>query len=895
MVIASSFAYLLALFCIAYYAERRAGEGRSRITPQVYALSLAVYCTAWTYYGSVGNAASEGLSFLLIFLGPAIGAPLWWVALRKMIRICKAARITSMADFLSARYGKSAGLGGWAALLFIAAVVPYVALQLKAVGGSLEVLASLPGFDGHAPLRDPLLYITLGLAAFTVLFGVRRLDAADRHEGLVLAVAFESACKLAAFLAVGAYAVYGIYDGWGDLFRHAAALPELARHFTLPETKSADWFWTMLLSGLAILLLPRQFQMAVVENADERHVARAIWQFPLYLLLINLFVLPLAFAGRLHFGAEAGADLYVLRLPLAWGQPALALLAYLGGFSAAASMVAVSVSALAIMFSNNLFVPFWLRRRSPGTLPAALVRHARWGGAVGILLLAYGYCRYVAADVSLVSIGLTSFVGVAQFAPSVLLGLFWEEGSRKGAYWGLGLGFSVWAYALVAPQLWHALGWSQQWLETGPGGLWWLKPSALMGLEGLSHVNQAFVWSLALNACGYVAGSLLDRPSALEREQARFFVGIFEAEGAAPPRPWKHSVLAADVEQALARFLGPERAGRVLQAFSRRYGQHALRQGQADARLLPFAEAALAGAIGTAGARLLLGGVGTQAPVPFGEVVGLLEESQQLLVANRQLRQTTEALRLAQEELSRQHDRLKEQDELKDEFLYTVTHELRTPLTSIRALAEILHDHPDMEEEERGRFLHTIVKESERLTRLISQVLDLEKFESGRLAPQWEAGHLGELVQEACAAFRQPAAEAGILLEVEIGEGLGEGQFDHDRLTQAVVNLVSNALKACEAMPEGRRRVRVRAEAAGGRALLRIRDWGRGIPPEALPFIFDKFYQAPQQTRKKPKGSGLGLAITRKIVEMHGGSIRVAFSGPEEGTEFEVGLPLRPP
>jgi len=351
VIVLASFAYLGVLFAIAYYGDKRADAGASIInSPTVYALSLAVYATSWTFYGSVGRAAVSGIGFLPIYLGPTLMTALWVIVLRKMIRISKANRITSIADFVAARYGKSALLGGLVTVVAVVGVVPYIALQLKAVSASVSVLLHYPHIlagraESGAFWSDTTLYIALLLAVFTILFGTRHLDAAERHEGMVAAIAFESLVKLLAFLGVGLFVTFGMYNGFGDLFAKAQALPALQALLTVENGPASvtygSWASLIVLSMLSMLLLPRQFQIAVVENIDESHVNRAIWLLPLYLLVINIFVLPIAFAGIMQFGGAVDADTFVLTLPMSQQRQGLTLLVYLGGLSAATGMVIV--------------------------------------------------------------------------------------------------------------------------------------------------------------------------------------------------------------------------------------------------------------------------------------------------------------------------------------------------------------------------------------------------------------------------------------------------------------------------------------------------------------------------------------------------------------------------
>ncbi|MCX7249993.1 MAG: sodium:solute symporter, partial [Burkholderiales bacterium] len=489
LVVAVSLAYLLTLFAVAAYGDRRAAVGRSVIaSPWVYALSLAVYCSAWTYFGSVGRAASSGVWFLPIYLGPMLAMVLAWLVLRKMLRIAQRYRITSIADFISSRYGKSPLLAGLVTLITVVGIVPYIALQLKGVSVAFDVLTGLPPALARerAWWQESTVYLALALAGFTMMFGARHLDSSERHEGLVAAVAFESVVKLLAFLAIGIYVSWGLFDGVGDIFARAAVRPELASLFAPGQGMAfahPQWFALTLLAMLSVLLLPRQFQVMVVENVDERHLRRAAWVFPLYLLLINLFVLPIALGGLLHFGpAQADPETFVLSLPLSQGQPALALLAFVGGLSAATGMVIVETIAVSTMVCNDLVVPVLLRTRrwSEGRHDLTrVILHTRRLAILAVMLLGYCYFRLAGEAYALVSIGLISFAAVAQFAPAMLGGMYWRGATRHGALAGLLAGFALWCYTLMLPSLAKS-GWmADGFLRAGPWGLDWLRPEAL--------------------------------------------------------------------------------------------------------------------------------------------------------------------------------------------------------------------------------------------------------------------------------------------------------------------------------------------------------------------------------------------------------------------------------
>ncbi|NJL29078.1 MAG: histidine kinase, partial [Thermoanaerobaculia bacterium] len=509
-----------------------------------------------------------------IYLGPTLTAALWWPLLRKMIRISKVSRITSLADFIASRYGKSMALGALASCIAVFGIVPYISLQLRAVSISFTLLGHPADLAGKIGIGEPFtfndtaFYVSIMLAIFAILFGTRHLDVTEHHEGLVAAIAFESVVKLVAFLAVGVFVTYGMFDGLGDIYRRAAAVPELRALFTFGDTNAelAGWGGLLLLSMLAILFLPRQFQMSVVENRDERFLAEASWLFPLYLLIINVFVLPIAFAGRLYFAAgNVDADTFVLTLPLAADREKLALLVFVGGLSAASSMVIVAAVALSTMVSNDLVVPILLRLRwldltRGDDLGALLLRIRRVAIAV-ILALGYLYLRLTGTSVSLVSIGLVSFAAVAQLAPAILGGMYWKGGTRAGALAGLLGGFLVWTYTLPLPSL-VASGWlSSSLIDQGPFGAGWLRPYRLFGLDGLDPISHSLFWSLLVNIGAYVGVSLFTRQSVAEQVQARLFVDIFQHSSHSDAAPlWRGTASVENLRTLLQRFLGADRA-----------------------------------------------------------------------------------------------------------------------------------------------------------------------------------------------------------------------------------------------------------------------------------------------------------------------------------------------
>jgi Na+/proline symporter/nitrogen-specific signal transduction histidine kinase len=898
-----SFAYLGLLFAVAYYGRRRADAGRSIIaSPYVYVLSLGVYATSWTFYGSVGRAASTGVGFLPVYLGPTLMFALGLLVLRKIIRISKENRITSIADFVASRYGKSALLGGLVTVIAVIGIVPYISLQLKAVSDTFIILQHHPEIVSPAELgsaslpADKALWVALLLAAFTIVFGTRKLDASERHEGLVTAIAFESVVKLVAFLAIGVFVTFGVFGGFGELFGRAAELPQADELFTVggPDTGYGSLLWLTLLSMLAIVMLPRQFHMTVVENVDERHLTKAVWLFPLYLLLINLFVLPIALGGLVQFqGQGVESDYFVLALPMAEGQEALALFAYLGGLSAATGMVIVETIALSTMVSNNLVLPALAR----GPLARArerrdvrrLVLGIRRVTIVAVLLLGYAYFRAAGEATALVSIGLLSFAAVAQFAPAILGGIFWKGGSRAGALAGLVAGFVVWLYTLLLPSFARSDWLPQRFLEDGPFGIELLRPEQLFGLAGFDAISHGMFWSLLLNVGLYVGVSLYSRRRAAELSQAAVFVDVFR-RGGEGVRYWRGTAPLEELEALLARFLGYWSARNALADYAHERGLGWPLPANADAELIAHVEKLLAGSIGAASARVLVASVVEEEPLGIDELMHILDETSQVLAYSRELERKSRALETATAELRAANERLRELDRLKDDFVSTVTHELRTPLTSMRAFSEILLDNPDLERAERERFLRIVVEEIERLTRLINQILDLSKIESGRMEFEISDVDLRDLVEDSAAATAQLFRERRAQLSLRLPDAVPRVATDRDRVKQVLLNLLSNAAKFSE---PGAGRVEVELQARDGAVRVDVRDNGPGISPDAQTVIFEKFRQGDDTLAGRPQGTGLGLPISREIISQLDGRLWVE-SVPGHGATFSFELPVAP-
>ena len=625
-VLALSLAYLGLLFAVAYVGDRYARDwSSSSVAPVVYGLSLAIYCTSWTFYGAVGRAATSGIDFLFIYTGPAVVVILGYPMLRKMVRVAKQHNVTSIADFLASRYGKSRAVGVTATLFATVGVLPYIALQLQAVSSSFRTIAQpIPGLAGGVVHTDTSLIVAALMAVFTILFGVRNVHASEQHRGMMLAIAFESAVKLLALLTVGPFVLFVLFDGPADLMARLDQAPVVAKQITR-DGSPLSWIVTSLLSGMAFLCLPRQFHVAVVEHGHPASLRTARWLFPLYLVLINLFVMPIAAAGLLLLGPGASPDLYVLQLPLAGGQGWLSAFVFIGGLSAATSMVIVACMALSGMIGNELVMPYLLRRQRGWEAGAAremgpLVVFVRRAAVVLILTAGYAYERIISGYLPLASIGLISFCAVANLAPGLVLGLYWRGAHRYGVVAGLAGGFVVWLYALLLPTLRQTAGGGQ----AAP-----LAPYLPSPLAELDPVGQGFVVCIVVNALLLIGVSLLVRPIDRDRDQANSFV-----VGAEPEQPERQAPADAarmeELRELLTRFVGAERA------------QRALSGGQLSIEVaLARAERMLSGTLGSASARIIIAAFGRRGRLLPRSARALIDEASEAIRYNYEILRNT--------------------------------------------------------------------------------------------------------------------------------------------------------------------------------------------------------------------------------------------------------------
>ncbi|MDP2081543.1 MAG: sensor histidine kinase [Pseudotabrizicola sp.] len=885
ILVLSCLAYVIFLFAVAWAAERRADRGQLGWlqSPLIYTLSLSIYCTAWTFYGAVGYAARSGLEFLTIYLGPTLVFVGWWWVLRKLVRIGRQQRVTSIADLISSRFGKSNLLGVIVTVIAVVAATPYIALQLQSVTLSFSVFAS-PTDDGFAPpgTEATAVWVAAGLALFTILFGTRNLDAKEQHHGIVTAIAVEAVVKLVALIAVGVFVVWFMADGPADMIARIDA-SDIADWNLQP----GRWAGLLFAAGAAVICLPRMFQVMVVENADERHLATASWAFPLYLFAMSMFIVPIAVMGLERLPSSANPDMFVLTLPLSEGQGALAMLAFLGGFSSATSMVIVESIALATMVSNHIVMPVWLRLRPAKAVSGDVRRLVLLSRriSIGVVLgLGYAYYRMSGGSAALAAIGLIAFVGVAQFLPAMIFGIFWRGATRIGAALGMSVGFVVWAYTLFLPSFGPDAVIPAMVFVEGPFGIDWLRPRALFGVSTMDPLLHALFWSMTLNTAAFLAGSLFTFPGPVERMQGAAFVRVFDTASGSP-RGWERGV--AEPEDLLVmsqRIMGDDDALIFFEAEAK---------GQGKAGYLPDPtsdfmarlERRLAGSVGAATAHAMMSQLAGRATVTVEDLMAVASESAQIMEYSARLESQQEEVTRTARALREANEKLMQLSIQKDAFLSQISHELRTPMTSIRAFSEILTegDLPPEQVANYGRIIHD---EAKRLTRLLDDLLDLSVLENGTVQLNLGLANLSQMIDRALASASHTKPERSFVIFRDLPMENIFIRTDADRLVQVFINLISNARKYCDATaPELRISVRQR----GGRVTVDFADNGSGIPKESQALIFEKFARLTDQTRAG--GAGLGLAICREVMANLGGTI--TYLPGQGGAAFRVAVPLR--
>ena len=857
MIIFITGSYLALLFFVAQWGKNAGKAFLEKYSAVFYALGICVYATAWTFYGSIGRAATHGLDFLAIYLGPILFLPIWWTVMRKIIRISKAQHLNSLSDFITARYGKSWFLAVLTTVLVVMAITPYLALQIKAISSSANVLLN----DSNAAPIDIDLASTILLFIFAMFYGIRFAFDPKQRNGLVATIAFESTIKVLTAFICGGVIVYTSFNGPSIIYQEGTSegLSQL-----LSIQSSSDWMLMLLISGFAFFLLPRQFQMAVVSNKKEKDLKTAVWLIPLFLLLMNWWVVPIALGGHLQLPQGTNPDYFFLDLALN-SSPVLAGFVFIGGFAAATSMIIVSSSALSSMISNSIIMPLFLNNKNNLRETITPIVAQRIGLFI-VFALAFSYHAIIVQKESLVSIGMISFIGIAQLAPGFLAALYWRNATSKGVMAGLSLGFILWLTAFGVPQ----------WLGSRSDEILLFNV-----FEQWSPLANITFISLGLNGLVMSAVSLMDTPGKLERYQAEIFYNILSIE----PGLYENSnstsgkITFERLEKLLFRYLPEELVSETL---FRRYTINRINPKPFDtvpAHLISYAERLLTQMMGPATARIALNKEFESETIDLFDIQDILQETRETKKLNTALKEKSDRLAKLTGELTQANDQLHSMGKLKDDFLYTVTHELRSPLTAIRAQIELLRDEEEMPKEIRDQFLDATIGECVRLTSLISNVLDIEKFESGNQQLSLSKVDLRKTLATILETQLIVAEQEGISIAINGPEEVWT-LADEKRITQVIINLLSNAIKYAE------KAVEVCFKENAKDWLVHIIDDGPGVPLEAVPHLFKKFYQSDDQTVKKRVGTGLGLAISDNIIKAHKGALNLTSNTPEGRTTF---------
>ena len=870
--------YLGILFFIAYFAEKKRSSFWVN-NPYVYSLSLAVYCSAWTYYGSIGVAANQGLEYMAIYVGPIIIIPSWIYLNSKIIRISRVNKISSIADFIGLRYGNSRSLSAIIALVCILAIIPYIALQIKSISETFHLITETE--NSTSILFDSSTYVVIIIALFSSYYGTKYVDASEKRLGIISAVAAESFFKIIFFVILGLFVVYGVFNGFEDIYRQAEKLPDFAAKNSFNGLEgSFNWFLMLMLSMSAIFLLPRQFHTAIIENRKEKHIKTAIWLFPLYLLIFNFFVFPIAWGGKiLFFGQDVNPELYSILIPQKFGNIFISTLVFFGGLSACISMIIISSISLSIMLSNNIIIPYgWLDKfkSENDTDNTKSIVNIRKVSIFLLIISGFIFYKYLLLGKSLFSIGLVSFVLIAQLGPSFFGAIFWRRGTYAGSVSGIIVGVLLCFLGLILPSF------SENFVQSE---FYQSEFFSFFKIPYLSPITQIFFWSMLVNSALFILISANTVSNYRERNYAELYVDIDDyIQNHENAYIWKGTANVSDIQKILGRFLGQKKTEQALKIFNLKYNITD-ESDTADSRFIKFSENLLSGRIGTASAKILIEGVTKEDKISLPEVLQILEESKENISINKQLSEQSSQLLKLSGDLQVANINLIEKDQQKDEFLDSVAHELRTPLTAIRATSEILLDDEDMPAELKKDFLENIISESDRLNEIINDILYLDKLETGTISLHISENNIIETFKKSLKPLLHLFDQRHLhhsevhLLENEIY------QFDEQRMIQVFQNILGNALK----FTNEQGMIQTKFQEKDDQLKISIFNTGKTIPEEDLEFIFDKFYQSKNQNLRKPIGSGLGLAICKKIMIAQNGNIEV--KNKEIGVSFEIYLP----
>ncbi|GAA5090086.1 ATP-binding protein [Chryseobacterium ginsengisoli] len=874
--------YLALLFLVAHLAEKK----KSKLwinNPYIYALSLAVYCTAWTYYGSIGVAATSGLNYLPIYIGPIMIIPAWIYINTRIVRIARVNKISSVADFISLRYGNSRSFSAIITIVCLLAIVPYIGLQIKAISETFHLVTETAMSKNI--LTDNATFMVILIALFASYYGTKYVDASEKRLGIISAIALESFLKLFFIIILGIFVIYFVFGGFSDIYEKASKFDDFKQKNTFNGIEGAmNWMVLCLISGTAICILPRQFHTAIVENRQEKHIKTAIWFFPLYLLIFTIFIFPIAWGGRLIFnGQNINPEFYSILIPQHFGNTWITVFVFLGGLSSCISMIIISAITLSIMLSNNLIIPYGLLGKFKSENEVQNTRNItniRKISIFALVIMAFVFYKYFILKTSLDSVGLISFVVIGQLAPAFFGAIFWRRGTYKGAVIGLLAGLAICYFGLIIPQYYFSYN------QELKGILREMYDSFdFFKISFLGRIPQIFFWSMLVNTSLFAIISVSVKGNYRERNFAELYVDIDKyIQNHENAFIWRGTAYISDIKNILERFLGKNKTEQALRIFNLKYNIDSQTE-TADSRFIKFSENLLAGRIGTASAKILIEGVTKEDKISLKEVLNILEESKENITLNKKLIEQSQELQKLSNDLRTANQSLIIKDRQKDDFLDSVAHELRTPITAIRSAGEILADDDDIPLDIKREFLNNIITESDRLSEIINDILYLDKLQHGEIALNIQENNIIETYKKALNPLLHLIQQKNIhLSEVNL---LNQFIFEYDeaRMIQLFQNILGNALK----FTDDQGTIQTKLSEKENKLVVTIFNTGKHIPEEDLEMIFDKFYQSKNQNILKPTGSGLGLAISKKIVEAQGGTIKAENSGL--GVTFTITLP----
>jgi len=933
--------YVLVMFLIAYFVDKKVeGDPNSKIVdnPFVYCLSLAVYCTSWTFYGSVGKASNSGLLFLTIYLGSTLMVLFWGILLKRLIRVKQNYHITSIVDFLSARYDKSSLIGWVGSLLVLLATIPYLALQFKALVSTFSSIVDtkqIINLGIGSSDRIVGIGFAIFMTTFTILFGIRKIDPTERHPGMIFVLAIECVFKLIVFLIIGIFCCYYLNDGF---FQVLDKLPEVVgENYSFmgnQEGSVSTWISFMILSGSAILFLPRQFHVAVIENSNEDHVDDVTWGLPFYLFLINIFVIPISIVGLSLIGLDQ-ADRFVLKIPMEMGYLNLSLLTFLGGFAAASGMIMVSTMTVTVILSNSIYLPIIERLNLPKAFTQFLLP-VRWVIASFLIFSSLGYMFLVGDNFALVSMGMVSFAGVLQFAPAILGGLFWKKANSRAALFGLSAGVCTWLYTLYIPAFIKSGYFGQEMLANGLFGIHILRPQALFGLDGMDPLSHSVFWSMFFNLGSFLTISLLFKPSKSEEQIISDFSSLvdikekYSYENVELKRNIPLEVKVNTMLAILEKYYDWEKSKACVDGILKNIGVFENR----DINILELFELtqefekSLTGIVGAATAHQVIQKSNFLSVDERGELYQFYSESlaeynispkelhtrinfykeKEVLMQNqfqeleriidirtKELQEKNTILKSSLKKIGEMQHQLISREKMASVGLLAsgLAHEIKNPLNFIQNGAKIitneLSGNVNLGDEKSLSSIKTSLRliddYSVRIDNIVKKMLNLSQ--------QNDTEELLNISEFCVEAFLKEIELCERKYFSKINYSLDTSPTDEylvsrTTLEQVLSIVIDNSAADLASSKKDPKEIHLKLFIIEDKLNLRIRDNGNGISDEILKNIFEPFVT----TKQSKDGAGLGLTIANDLIRSKMGSISI-LSEKNKFTEVQIELPLK--